>query len=262
MNVSAFFIDRPVATTLLAIAIFLSGALAYFHLPVAPLPNVTFPVVVVQATLAGAAPETMAASVADAAGKRLATSTGVNQLTSTSYVGAVTSGKVDDGADMAAASAPEATTRHRARTCRRRCAPIRPGASQPGRCADHDPGPDLEHLEQAAALRQRLYGDQQQLSQIGGVGQITLGGAALPAVRIELEPDKLSSYGIGMEDVRAEVSAANADSAKGDIDQGGQRFEVTCNDQATTAADYRDLVIAYRNNSAVLLRDVAEVDDS
>ena len=103
---------------------------------------------------------------------------------------------------------------------------------------------------------------QQQLSQISGVGQITLGGAALPAVRIELEPDKLSSYGIGMEDVRAAVSAANADSAKGDIDQGGQRFEVTSNDQATTAADYRDLVIAYRNGAAVLLRDVAEVDDS
>ncbi len=103
---------------------------------------------------------------------------------------------------------------------------------------------------------------QQQLSQIGGVGQITLGGAALPSVRIELEPDKLNSYGIGMEDVRAAVSAANADSAKGHIDQGEQRFEVTSNDQATVAANYRDLVIAYRNNSPVLLRDVAEVDDA
>ena len=91
---------------------------------------------------------------------------------------------------------------------------------------------------------------------------LPVGGAALPSVRIELEPDKLNSYGIGMEDVRAAVSAANADSAKGDIDQGEQRFEVTSNDQATTAANYRDLVIAYRNNSAVLLRDVAEVDDS
>jgi multidrug efflux pump len=103
---------------------------------------------------------------------------------------------------------------------------------------------------------------QQQLSQVKGVGQITLGGAALPSVRIELEPDKLNSYGIGMEDVRAAVSAANADSAKGDIDQGDQRFEVTSNDQATVAADYRNLVIAYRSGSPVLLHDVAEVIDS
>ena len=103
---------------------------------------------------------------------------------------------------------------------------------------------------------------QQQLSQISGVGQITLGGAALPSVRIELEPDKLSSYGIGMEDVRAAVAAANADSAKGDIDQGAQRFEVTSNDQATVAADYKDLVIAYRNNSPVMLHDVADVQDA
>ena len=103
---------------------------------------------------------------------------------------------------------------------------------------------------------------QQQLSQVNGVGQITLGGGALPSVRIELEPDKLNSYGIGMEDVRAAVSAANADSAKGDIDQGDQRFEVTSNDQATVAADYRNLVIAYRNGAPVLLHDVAEVNDS
>src|SRR5580704_17703218 len=103
---------------------------------------------------------------------------------------------------------------------------------------------------------------QQQLSQISGVGQITLGGGALPSVRVELEPDKLSSYGIGLEDVRAAISAANADSAKGHIDQAGQRFEILSNDQISKAAPYRDLVIAYRNNAPVLLRDVADVEDS
>ncbi len=103
---------------------------------------------------------------------------------------------------------------------------------------------------------------QQQLSQISGVGQITLGGSALPSVRVELEPDKLSSYGIGLEDVRAAIAAANADSAKGHIDQGDQRYEVISNDQASKAADYRDLVIAYRNGAAVLLHDVADVVDS
>ena len=90
---------------------------------------------------------------------------------------------------------------------------------------------------------------QQQLSQVSGVGQITLGGGALPSVRVELQPDKLNSYGIGMEDVRAAISAANADSAKGHIDQGDQRYEVMSNDQATMAADYRNLVIAYRNGA-------------
>jgi multidrug efflux pump len=103
---------------------------------------------------------------------------------------------------------------------------------------------------------------QQQLSQINGVGQITLSGSALPSVRIELEPDKLSGYGIGLEDVRAAISAANADSAKGHVDQGDQRYEVISNDQASKAADYRDLVIAYRNGAPVLLHDVAEVEDS
>ena len=103
---------------------------------------------------------------------------------------------------------------------------------------------------------------QQQLSQITGVGQITLSGSALPSVRVELEPDKLDSYGIGLEDVRAAIAAANADSAKGYIDQGEQRYEVISNDQASKAADYRDLVIAYRNGAAVLLHDVADVEDS
>jgi multidrug efflux pump len=103
---------------------------------------------------------------------------------------------------------------------------------------------------------------QQQLSQIDGVGQITLGGGALPSVRVELEPDKLSSYGIGLEDVRAAISAANANSAKGFIDQGDLRYQILSNDQASKAADYRDLIIAYRNQAPVFLHDVASVVDS
>ena len=102
---------------------------------------------------------------------------------------------------------------------------------------------------------------QQQLSQVDGVGEITLGGSALPSVRVELQPDKLNSYGIGLEDVRASIAAANADSAKGHIDQGGQRFEVTSNDQINKAAPYRDLVVAYRNGAPVQLKDIADVED-
>jgi multidrug efflux pump len=265
VNIPALFIDRPVATTLLAIAIFLSGALAYFHLPVAPLPNITFPVVVVQANMAGAAPEIMAATVAEPLEKRMATIAGVTQLTSTSYVGAsrvvaqfdvsrdINGAARDVQAAIQAARADLPTTLRSNPTWRQ-----------------YNPSDSpimILALTSDTLTKAQLYDSadtviQQQLSQVSGVGQITLGGAALPAVRIELEPDKLNSYGIGMEDVRAAVSAANADSAKGDIDQGDQRFEVTSNDQATVAKDYRNLVIAYRKGAPVLLHDVADVNDS
>jgi multidrug efflux pump len=265
VNLSALFIDRPVATTLLAIAIFLSGTLAYFHLPVAPLPNITFPVVVVQATMAGAAPEIMAATVAEPLEKRMAVISGVTELTSTSFVGSarivaqfdvsrdINGAARDVQAAIQAARADLPTTLRGNPTWRQ----FNPSDSPIMILA----------LTSDTLTKSQLYDSaqtvlQQQLSQIGGVGQITLGGAALPSVRIELEPDKLNSYGIGMEDVRAAVSAANADSAKGSLEQGDQRFEVLSNDQATSAADFKDLVIAYRSGAPVLLHDVAEVVDS
>jgi multidrug efflux pump len=265
VNLSALFIDRPVATTLLGVAIFLSGVLAWFNLPVAPLPNITFPVVVVQATMAGASPEIMAATVAEPLERRLATISGVTQLTSTSYVGVATivtqfdvsrdiNGASRDVQAAIQASRADLPTTLRSNPTWRQFNPS-------------DSPIMILALTSDTLTRSQLYDSantviQQQLSQISGVGQITLGGAALPSVRIELEPDKLSSYGIGMEDVRAAVAAANADSAKGDIDQGDRRYEITSNDQATAAADYKDLVIAYRNNSAVMLHDVADVQDA
>jgi multidrug efflux pump len=265
VNLSALFIDRPVATTLLGVAIFLSGVLAWFNLPVAPLPNITFPVVVVQATMAGAAPEIMAATVAEPLERRLATISGVTQLTSTSYVGVVTIVTQFDvsrdinGASRDVQAAIQASRADLPTTLR--------GNPTWRQFNPSDSPIMILALTSDTLTRSQLYDSantviQQQLSQISGVGQITLGGAALPSVRIELEPDKLSSYGIGMEDVRAAVAAANADSAKGDIDQGDRRFEITSNDQATAAADYKDLVIAYRNNSAVMLHDVADVQDA
>jgi multidrug efflux pump len=265
MNLSALFIDRPVATALLAVAILLSGLLAYVNLPVAPLPNITFPVVVVQANMAGAAPEIMAATVAEPLEKRMAVIAGVTELTSTSYVGAtrivaqfdvsrdINGAARDVQAAIQAARADLPTTLRSNPTWRQ-----------------YNPADSpimILSLTSDTLTKAQLYDSaqtvlQQQLSQVKGVGQITLGGGALPSVRIELEPDKLNSYRIGMEDVRAAAAAANADSAKGYIDQGDQRFEVTSNDQASKAADYRDLVVAYRNGSPVMLRDVAEVIDS
>jgi multidrug efflux pump len=265
VNIPALFIRRPVATSLLAVAILLAGFLAYFQLPVAPLPNVAYPVIVVQAQMAGASPETMASTVAEPLERRLGTIADVAELTSTSYVGTsmivvafglnrdINGAARDVEAAIQAARADLPTTL-RANPTYRQYNP----ASAPVM---------VLALTSDTLTKAQLYDSadsviQQQLSQVDGVGQITLGGGALPSVRVELQPGKLNSYGIGLEDVRAAVSAANADSAKGHIDQNGQRFEILSNDQISNAAPYRDIVIAYRQGAPVFLRDVASVIDS
>jgi multidrug efflux pump len=264
MSISALFIERPVATALLAVSLLLSGLLAYLHLPVAPLPNITFPVVVVQANMAGAAPEIMASTVAEPLEKRLAAIAGVTELTSTSYVGATRiTAQFDVSRDINGASRDVQAAIQAARAD----LPTTLRSNPTWRQYNPSDSPIMVlSLTSETLTSAQLYDSantvlQQQMAQIKGVGQITLGGGALPSVRIELQPDKLNSYGIGMEDVRAAAAAANADSAKGYLDQGEQRFEVTSNDQATLAADYKDLVIAYRNNAPVMLSDVAEVID-
>jgi multidrug efflux pump len=265
VNIPALFIKRPVATTLLAIAIGMSGLLAYFHLPVAPLPNITYPSVTVQANMAGASPDIMASTVAEPLERRLATIAGVTELTSTNYVGSsriVVQFALNRDINGAARDVEAAIQAARADLP----STLRNNPSY----REYNPADSpiiILSLTSDTLTTAQLYDSadtviQQQLSQISGVGEITLGGSALPSVRVELEPDKLNSYGIGLEDVRASIAAANADSAKGHIDQGDQRFEVISNDQATKAADYRDLVIAYRNGAPVLLHDVAEVEDS
>ncbi|URX61682.1 efflux RND transporter permease subunit [Luteibacter anthropi] len=265
MNIPGLFIGRPVATTLLAVAILLSGALAYFNLPVAPLPNVTFPVIVVQASMAGASPDIMASTVAAPLERRLGSIADVSELTSTSSVGSamiviqfgldrdINGAARDVQAAIQAARADLPSTLRNNPTYRQ-----------------YNPSDTpimVLALTSSTLTRAQLYDSansilQQQLSQVDGVGQITLGGSALPSVRVELHPDQLSSYGIGLEDVRAALGSANANSAKGHIDQGDQRFEILSNDQIPKAAPYRDLVIAYRNNAPVFLRDVADVVDS
>ena len=265
MNIPAVFIKRPVATSLLAIAIALSGLLAYFQMPVAPLPNVTMPVIAVQATMAGASPEIMASTVAEPLERRLATIAGVNELTSQSSVGSAQvviqfainrdiNGAARDVEAAIQAARADLPTTLRGNPSYRKFNPA-------------DSPIIILGLTSKTLTTAQLYDSadtviQQQLSQISGVGQIQLGGSALPSVRVEIQPDKLSSYGIGLEDVRAAIASANADSAKGYIDQGDQRYEVLSNDQATKAADYQNLVIAYRNGAPVLLHDVAAVVDS
>ena len=265
MNIPGLFIRRPVATTLLAVAILLSGALAYLKLPVAPLPNVTFPVIVVQASMAGASPDIMASTVAAPLERRLGSIADITELTSSSSVGSsmiviqfgldrdINGAARDVQAAIQAARADLPSTLRNNPTYRQ-----------------YNPSDTpimVLALTSPTLTRAQLYDSansilQQQLSQVDGVGQITLGGSALPSVRVELEPDKLNSYGIGLEDVRAALGSANANSAKGHIDQGGERFEILSNDQIEKAAPYRDLVVAYRNGAPVFLRDVADVQDS
>ena len=212
MNIPSLFIARPVATTLLAIALGLSGLLAYFHMPVAPLPNVTFPNIVVQATMAGASPEIMAATVAEPLERRLATISGVSELTSTNTVGTAqivvqfSLNRDINGAARDVEAAIQAARADLPTTLRNN--PI---------YREFNPADSpiiILALTSSTLTTAQLYDSadtviQQQLSQISGVGQITLGGSALPSVRVELEPDKLSSYGIGLEDVRAAISAVN-----------------------------------------------------
>ena len=265
MSLPALFIKRPVATTLITLGILLSGVLAFFKLPVAPLPGIAFPTFVVQAQMAGASPATMASTVAAPLERHLAAMADVTQLTSTSNVGStqivvqfglrrnINGAARDIEAAIQAARADMPSSLHSNPTYRE----FNPAAA---------PIMILALTSQTLTPAQ-LYDAadtviEQQLSQIQGVGGIDLGGAALPAVRVNLEPGALNHYGIGLEDVRAAIAAANADSPKGYIDQSGERYQIYSNDQATTAAAFRNLVIAYRHGAAVRLHDVARVSDS
>ena len=223
INLSAIFIRRPVATSLLALAILISGILAFVHMPVAPLPNVEFPVVVVQARMAGASPVVMAQTVAEPIERRVGTIAGVNELTSTSSIGStrvIAQFDLDRDLNGAARDVEAAIQASRADL------PVTLRSNPTYREYNPATAPIMVlALTSDTLTRAQLYDSadsviQQELSQVNGVGKIVLGGSALPSVRVELNPDKLNSYGIGLEDVRAAISAANADSAKGHLDQG------------------------------------------
>ncbi len=265
MNLSAIFIKRPVATTLLTIGIALSGALAFFKLPVAPLPSISFPTILVQAQQAGASPNTMASSVAEPLERHLGTISDVTEMTSQSGVGTtritlqfgldrdINGAARDVEAAIQAARADLPTSLHSNPTYNK----LNPA----------DAPIMILALTSDTLTPGQLYDSadtllEQQFSQISGVGQVELGGAALPAVRVDLQPGPLNSYGIGLEDVRAALAAANANSPKGYIEGGAQRLQLYTNDQASVAAQYRDLIVAYRNGAAVRLSDIATITNS
>lgn len=265
MNISAPFIQRPVATILLTLAIAISGVVAFNQLPVAPLPAVDFPTIMVQAQMAGASPDTMAATVAAPLERRLGQIADVTEMTSQSGVGStriILQFGLDRDIEGASRDVQAAINAARADL------PTALKSNPTYRKFNPADAPILILALTSKTLTQgQLYDSaatvlQQRLLQVQGIGNVDVGGSSLPAVRVELNPGPLFKYGIGLEDVRAALSAANANSAKGAIDDGPRRYQLYANDQALKAADYRDLVIAWRNGRPVFLRDVAEVVDS
>jgi len=265
VNLSALFINRPVATTLLTIGIVLAGLFAYAQLPVAPLPQVDFPTIVVQANLPGASPETVATTVASPLERHLGTIADVTEMTSTSSVGQcriVLQFGLDRDINGAARDVEAAINAARADL------PTSLRSNPTWRKFNPASAPIMVlALTSATLTRGQIYDAadtvvQQRLSQVSGIGEITLGGSALPAVRVDLNPNALSKYGIGLEDVRAALAAANANSPKGAIEFSGNRYQLYSNDQATSPSQYAPLIIAYRNGAPVRLSDIASVTES
>jgi multidrug efflux pump len=265
MNISAPFIQRPVATSLLTAGVAIAGAMSFFLLPVAPLPQIDFPTIQVQANMPGASPENMASSVATPLERHLGQIADVTEMTSTSTVGAskVTlqfglNRNIDGAArDVQAAinaARADLPTSLKSNPTYKKANP----ADFPvmGFALTSDTLTPGQLYDAAASVLQ------QKLSQVAGIGDVEIAGSSLPAVRAELNPNALFKYGIGLEDIRAALAAANANSPKGDIDDGARRSQIYTNDQATKASQYRNLVVGYRNGSPVRLADVAEVQDS
>ena len=265
MSLSEPFIRRPVATTLLTIGIALAGGIAYFQLPVASLPQVDYPTISVNASMAGASPDVMAATVATPLERHLGQIADVTEMTSQSSTGAThvtLQFGLDRDIDGAARDVEAAINAARADL---------PTALRSNPTYHKINPADAPILILALTSKTLTAGQvydaaetilSQKLSQVSGVGQVQVTGSSLPAVRVELNPNALFKYGIGLEDVRAALAAANANTPKGSIDVGGRRYQIYTNDQASKAAEYQNLVIAYRNGAAVRLEDVAQVLDS
>ncbi|MGH6888520.1 MAG: efflux RND transporter permease subunit [Rhizomicrobium sp.] len=264
MNISAPFVARPVATMLLTIGLALAGGVALFLLPVAPLPNVDIPTVVVSAQMPGASPETMATSVATPLERHLGTIADVTEMTSSSSVGSsrvVLQFGLDRDIDGAARDVEAAINAARVDL------PTSLRSNPTYRKFNPADAPILilaltsDRLTTGEIYDSASTVVQQKLSQVEGVGQVQIGGSSLPAVRVDLNPNALFKYGIGLEDVRAALSAANADAPKGSVQSGPLKYQIYTNDQATVASQIRPLVLAYRNGAAVRLGDVAHVYD-
>ena len=265
MSISEPFIRRPVATTLLTVMIGLAGGIAYNFLPVAPLPQVDFPALSVNAGLPGASPETMASSVATPLERQFGRIAGLNEMTSSSTLGSTgITLQFDLNRDINAAARDVQAGINAARGQLPANLPTNPTWRKQNPA---DP-PILQiSLTSETLATAQIYDAastilQQKISQIGGVGQVFVGGGSAPAVRVEVNPTLLNNFGLSLEDVRTVLANANANSPKGSLSDKNDTWTVSTNDQLMKAAEYRPLLVAYHNGAAVTLSDIAEVTDS
>ncbi len=265
MNPSRLFVERPVATTLLTIGIALAGVIAFGLLPVSPLPLVDFPTISVNASLPGASPETMAATVATPLERALGQISGVTEMTSSSSLGSTEitlQFALDRDIDGAARDVQAAINKSR------NLLPANLPSNPSYRKVNPADSPilifaltsDTMTLGQMYDAADTIMA--QKLSQVSGVGQAEVAGSSQPGVRVELNPALLNHFGIAPEQVRAAIVAANAHRPKGYIESGDRRWQIGANDQAVTADDFRPIIVSYKNGAAVRLGDVADVIDS
>jgi multidrug efflux pump len=265
VNISAAFIERPVATTLLTLGLAAAGAVAFTLLPVAPLPQVDFPTISVSASLPGASPETMAATVATPLERSLGRIAGITEITSSSSLG---SSRVvmqfDLNRDIDGAARDVQAAINAARSLLPTGLPSNPTYRKVNPA---DAPIMILALTSDTMTQGQMYDAAatvlaQKLAQVQGIGQVSVGGSSLPAVRVELNPPALNKYGIGLEDVRTAIAATNANRPKGAVEDGDRHWQIYANDQAKKAAEYLPLIIAFRDGAPVRLSDVGEVVDS
>jgi len=265
VNLSAPFVARPVATTLLAIGLVLAGAVAFTQLPVSPLPQVDYPTISVQAQLPGASPETMASTVATPLERALGRIAGVTEITSSSSLGSTRiTMQFDLNRDINDAATEVQSAINAARSQLPSGMPNNPTYRKVNPA---DAPIVVMTLTSDTLTRGQMYDwastvVAQKLSQLRGVGQVTVGGSALPAVRAEINPTALNAYGIALTDVRNALSSTNANRPKGLVENGSNVWWIYANDQAKTAAEYLPIIVSYKNGAAVRVSDVAEVVDS
>ncbi|HMK64666.1 MAG TPA: efflux RND transporter permease subunit, partial [Thermodesulfobacteriota bacterium] len=265
MNISAHFITRPVATTLLTIGLALAGIIAFRLLPVSPLPPVDFPTIYVSAALPGADPETMATSVAAPLERQFGRIAGVTEMTSTCYRGAasiVLQFDLDRNINGAARDVQAAIN-----AARGFLPPNLPNNPTYRKVNPADAPILIIAMTSDTILPEKLYDAAssimaQKLSQVEGVGQVFVGGSSLPAVRVELNPHALNQYGISLEAVRGVLSSTNVNRPKGQVSQGERSWSIQTNDQLRNAGQYQPLIIRYKAGAAVRIPDVGRVVDS
>src|SRR3954466_12218777 len=265
MNISAPFISRPVATTLLTIGLALAGAVAFRLLPVSPLPQVDFPTISVGVSLPGASPETMAATVATPLERALGRIAGVTEMTSSSSLGnarVTLQFELSRNIDGAAREVQAAIQAARADL-----PTSLPNNPTYRKVNPADAPVMILSLTSERYTRAQMYDIAstnlaQRISQMKGVGQVTVGGGSLPAVRVELVPPLLNKLGIGFDEVRTAITSTNANRPKGFLEGEDKYWQVQANDQALKAAEYVPIIVAYRNGAAVRLGDLGRVEDS